>query len=65
MALITTKKKNPLAGHSWRKKMAIFDKIGHKKFKLYFWSKFFISKFLSVRAFTNVKSGRKFQLESG
>ena len=43
------------------KKMAIFHKIGHKKFK----SLFLVRISLIVRASTDVKSGQKFQLEPG
>ena len=48
------------------KKMAIFDKIGHRKFKFYFLVKILTCpNSLSVRASTDVKSGQKFQLEPG
>ena len=59
-------KQDPIAGHSWPQKMAIFDKIGHKKFKFYFLVKILTCpNSLSVRASTDVKSGQKFQLEPG
>ena len=42
-------------------KMAVFDKISHKKFKFYFLVKILTyPNYLNVRASTDVKSGQKF-----
>ena len=44
-------KQDPIAGHSWPKKMAIFDKIGHKKIQiLFFGQNFDMSKFFECQS---------------